>query len=718
MTAPRTASDRRYTLRCKLNEDHSTLEELLRLPAYQDKEKSLSQRRHLLESDISVLRESGEDLRVRLGAHNEEIYWIDNSHKITISGAPPDLSILYNLLAESGKSTEAEYASAALQILLSATNLTEKNTAYRIHLPRGKYILEIATAIARRQRVSIKYAAAYSSRCTQQIIEPVRIEAHYDAFYVLAYKIDESAAENPPLRTYKIDRIVEKPQLLADSATNTANFESEKIRGADSELEIINGFSTYDFQVRVKKSRALPLRELAAKITSAPAAKDGSAQEDLHIYQMQKEDMYEYLVFYGRDAQLLAPLEIRQDFYKRLQHLQRLARGGEVLTAAPANLADSAEPDSTGLNSVPSSVVPESAALKTTPKTALKSTPSTTSISQSAPFPPRPDSKKGDISLARKLSILYYLQEKSTSLTLQELADHYQISCEKMHKELRELSTVEITQAGGGYCSIVDLQISDVENARPDCRIRLLESPERTDISLNLVQLITLVAVIDYLVNLIDPAVVPSLFHLRNLLTSSAAAHGYGSAMWRPPQITGNREVYKVLEAAINNQQEIHFTYWKTHSSGYATSKEVSGFPIQIQVKDAPLLQVYTEESCRNYRLDRISQAKIGRATLSKRQYAEIKTQFRRTPLQFHTGQLRLYGHGSIKWVAEQIPQAVLLDNEQETVLELPFANLQWVAELLIRLGDGVEKVAATTSLLPLAEKAAALLDIYEESEA
>lgn len=704
MTAPRTASDRRYTLRCKLNEDHSTLEELLRLPAYQDKEKSLSQRRHLLESDISVLRESGEDLRVRLGAHNEEIYWIDNSHKITISGAPPDLSILYNLLVESGKSAEAEYASAALQILLSASNLTEKNTAYRIHLPRGKYILEIATAIARHQRVSIKYAAAYSSRCSQQIIEPVRIEAHYDAFYVLAYKIDANAVENPPLRTYKIDRILEKPQLLANSATNTANFGSEKSRGADSELEIINGFSTYDFQVRVKKSRALPLRELAAKVTSAPAAKDGSAQEDLHICQMQKEDMYEYLVFYGRDAQLLAPREIRQDFYERLQHLQRLARGGEVFTAASSDLADSA-----GSNSAPSFVDPKSAK--------LKSTPSPASISQSAPFPPRPDSKKGDISLARKLSILYYLQEKSTSITLQELADHYQISCEKMHKELRELSTVEITQAGG-YCSIVDLQISDVENARPDCRIRLLESPERTDISLNLVQLITLIAVIDYLVNLIDPAVVPSLFHLRNLLTSSAAAHGYGSAMWRPPQITGNREVYKVLEAAINNRQAVHFTYWKTHSSGYATSKEVSGFPIQIQVKDVPLLQVYTEESCRNYRLDRISQAEMGRATLSKRQYAEIKTQFRRTPLQFHTGQLRIYGQGSIKWVAEQIPQTVLLDNEQETVLELPFANLQWVAELLIRLGDGVEKVAATANLLPLAEKAAALLDIYEESEA
>lgn len=712
MTAPRTASDRRYTLRCKLNEDHSTLEELLRLPAYQDKEKSLSQRRHLLESDISVLRESGEDLRVRLGAHNEEIYWIDNSHKITINGAPPDLSILYNLLAENGKSAEAEYASAALQILLSASNLTEKNTAYRIHLPRGKYILEIATAIARRQRISIKYAAAYNSRFTQQIIEPVRIEAHYDAFYVLAYKIDKSAAENPPLRTYKIDRILEKPQLLADSATNTANFGSEKSHSTNSELEIINGFSTYDFQVRVKKSRALPLRELAAKVTSAPAAKDGNAQEDLHIYQMQKEDMYEYLVFYGRDAQLLAPREIRQDFYERLQHLQRLVKGGEVFTAAPCNLTNSTES-----NSVPSSAAPKSATLSATPKTALKTTPSTASISQSAPFPPRPDSKKGDISLARKLSILYYLQEKATSVTLQELADHYQISCEKMHKELRELSTVEITQAGG-YCSIVDLQISDVENARPDCRIRLLESPERTDISLNLVQLITLVAVIDYLVNLIDPAAVPSLFHLRNLLTSSAATHGYGSAMWRPPQITGNREVYKVLEAAINNRQEIHFTYWKTHSSGYATSKEVSGFPIQIQVKDVPLLQVYTEGSCRNYRLDRISQAKMGRASLSKRQYAEIKTQFRRTPLQFHTGQLRLYGQGSIKWVAEQIPQAVLLDNKQETVLELPFANLQWVAELLIRLGDGVEKITTTTSLLPLAEKAAALLDIYEESEA
>lgn len=172
------------------------------------------------------------------------------------------------------------------------------------------------------------------------------------------------------------------------------------------------------------------------------------------------------------------------------------------------------------------------------------------------------------------------------------------------------------------------------------------------------------------------------------------------------------------MEVAINNRQEIHFTYWKTHNSGYATSKEVSGFPIQIQVKDVPLLQVYTEGSCRNYRLDRISQAKMGRASLSKRQYAEIKTQFRRTPLQFHTGQLRLYGQGSIKWVAEQIPQAVLLDNEQETVLELPFASLQWVAELLIRLGDGVEKIATTTSLLPLAEKAAALLDIYEESEA
>lgn len=717
MTAPRTASDRRYTLRCKLNEDHSTLEELLRLPAYQDREKSLSQRRHLLESDISVLRESGEDLRVRLGAHNEEIYWIDNSHKITISGAPPDLSILYNLLTESGKSAEAEYASAALQILLSASNLTEKNTAYRIHLPRGKYILEIATAIARRQRVSIKYAAAYSSRCTQQIIEPVRIEAHYDAFYVLAYKIDANAVENPPLRTYKIDRILEKPQLLADSATNTANFRSEKSRNTDSELEIINDFSTYDFQVRIKKSRALPLRELAAKVTSAPAAKDGSAQEDLHIYQMQKEDMYEYLVFYGRDAQLLAPREIRQDFYERLQHLQHLARGGEVFTAAPSDLTDSAE-----YNSVPNSAAPKNATLKTAPKaalnTTLNSTPSTASISQSAPFPPRPDSKKGDISLARKLSILYYLQEKATSITLQKLADHYQISCEKMHKELRELSTVEITQAGGGYFSIVDLQISDVENARPDCRIRLLESPERTDISLNLVQLITLVAVIDYLVNLIDPAVVPSLFHLRNLLTSSAAKHGYGSAMWRPPQITGNRKVYKVFAEAINNRQEIHFTYWKTHSSGYATSKEVVGFPIQIQVKDTPLLQIYTEESCRNYRLDRISQAEMGRASLSKRQYAEIKTQFRRTPLQFHTGQLRLYGHGSIKWVAEQIPQAVLLDNEQETVLELPFASLQWVAELLIRLGDGVEKIATTTSLLPLAEKAAALLDIYEESEA
>ncbi|VEI12432.1 helix-turn-helix transcriptional regulator [Trueperella bialowiezensis] len=298
----RTASERRFALLVCIRSMKPTIDDMMALPVYHDYAEG--NRRRYVERDVQRLRHNGYPVVV----DDRGRYVLDQSTNIHVDASGVELGILSSLLQAKGTTTPFVQAQHGITKLLSRGQVAQKSAHLTVHTPAGEEAVRIAAAIQMGKRISCQYTPASSATPKTYVIEPFRLEAHFDVFYLRGYQVSVNGEPRTGQRTYKLDRIDGEVEILDSDIT----YEFDD--SADSDLAPINA--------TVRLHRELPL------IAQASSVNRHDGVIDIELTNIDRGDLYADLMFYGLDAELLGPADVRADFHRRVEHVAQLGEGG------------------------------------------------------------------------------------------------------------------------------------------------------------------------------------------------------------------------------------------------------------------------------------------------------------------------------------------------------------------------------------------------------
>ncbi|QOQ38841.1 helix-turn-helix transcriptional regulator [Trueperella pecoris] len=300
MNESRTVSERRFALLVLLRHARPTVREILALPAYSGIAPGNVQR--YLERDLLSLRESGYNIQV----DDEYRYILDDSTNIHVDGGDVEMSILRSLLGAKGKTEAFVSAQSAVTKLLSSAEASQPQARLSIHTPRGDAALKIAPAIQLGRRIAFRYQSATRSSPGRYVVDPLRLEVHFDAFYLRGFQIRGGSGAAGE-RMYKLDRIAGPVTTLDERITH------------ELDEAVVTTFTPVDAVVRTR--RELPLMMRASDVRQVEGG------YELTLVGIDRAHLYEDLMFYGLDAELVGPSDLKADFLARIAHLEHLGGG-------------------------------------------------------------------------------------------------------------------------------------------------------------------------------------------------------------------------------------------------------------------------------------------------------------------------------------------------------------------------------------------------------
>lgn len=312
-----------------------------------------------------------------------------------------------------------------------------------------------------------------------------------------------------------------------------------------------------------------------------------------------------------------------------------------------------------------------------------------------------------DLSLSRKSAILAFLV--GGPVTLSELANRFGRPWQDMRDELTELFVIEI-EHGGFYVSPFDIVMDD-DDPGPETLVSLGDIAEADVPSMTLAEVISVLALIDALLEVSDSRSAPHLSSLRDRLTRAAIDAGYESALWPAPRPVAPHAVIDTLNAAIAERKYVRIGYWKASSDPHLSRSEHDIAPVGITTGDRPLLVAANDSGeLRRFRVDRINSVdvidrgfsvKLRKAML--RQVEDEGDFIEGTPAV-------LWCEPRSRWVAEQLPGVKAQEIDGLLRLEFPIRSEAWLRTLLIRLGTYVVRIEPPELATSIAEQARVLL--------
>ncbi len=298
----RPVDQRRFALLVYIRRFTPTMDKIIAMPVYQGI--NPAHVRRYVERDLQDLRENGYQISV----DPMERYVLDDSTNIKVDGSGVELGILQSLLASKAKTTPFVVAQHGVTKLLSSGSVTSEAAGVTIHTPRGEEAVRIAAAIQLGKRIQFTYQSASSSEPALYTVEPFRLEVHYDVFYLRGYQVEVEGRSSRGHRVYKLDRIIGTVSMLDDDV-------SRRLDEVPTDLSPISA--------TVRLTRPLPLLAQATRV------KHHENGIDIELANIDRSDLYSTLMFYGLEAELLGPQDVRADFESRVRHLAALDTGGE-----------------------------------------------------------------------------------------------------------------------------------------------------------------------------------------------------------------------------------------------------------------------------------------------------------------------------------------------------------------------------------------------------
>ncbi|WFN89516.1 WYL domain-containing protein [Arcanobacterium wilhelmae] len=307
-----------------------------------------------------------------------------------------------------------------------------------------------------------------------------------------------------------------------------------------------------------------------------------------------------------------------------------------------------------------------------------------------------------NIGLSRQLAVLAYLSANSSSL--RELASHFSMKVPQMREVLSELNVVEINESGGVYSPFfVDVPSDDGEP------VRLIEGEIHAP-ALSLAEVMSVVALIDGLLEVADEATAANLLTLRERLVAGAVDAGYESALWPAPVRHALPEVMAQLARAKQMKKRVRLEYWVSDGVR-ARPKEYDAGVIDVIGGSTPYVTADVgDSSLRFFRVDRVGRVEVTNTKFSGR---DAKAATRNSSVQENP-----YGPSSAivvsskaRWVAESLP-VESVEGADPLVVTLNARDF-WLGTLLVRLGEDLVASSSEAAKANLER----ILRAYEEGQ-
>ncbi|QRV02954.1 WYL domain-containing protein [Arcanobacterium phocisimile] len=298
---PTSAEERRFTLLTLLSRQPATLAQIAQLPAYREHEGVAQQR--LIERDIQTVRESG----IIISVDSDYQYRVDTSQRIAVNLEDLDVTILRRLLGAKRRTNVEAFAQYAATKALGQGIVTDKMSAYKLKVPHGDHVVDIAQALEQRTRITFTYLK--QGHEVKYLVEPWRIEVHFGAFYMVGAVIKrDGQSARGDVRTFKLSRLSGKVSLLDEPVTLPA------VSDTDSAL------SPVDIDVFVSD----PQMPLARRGQIVEMRDDGVI---VRFVAADRWDIVDDVLFHSDDACIVAPAWLSNEVAHRIKHAKEVLSG-------------------------------------------------------------------------------------------------------------------------------------------------------------------------------------------------------------------------------------------------------------------------------------------------------------------------------------------------------------------------------------------------------
>ena len=623
--------------------------------------------------DLRALRALGNLITTTQDASGETLYVLDDSMDIEVDTAGCDLTLLFAVLDRKAQTSAGVLTQSGVRKLLVGGETHDTNMPVLTSSPRGTFIPQIAAAIAHRCTLEFSYAARVGS-ANDYSVEPWRIELHDGDFYLLASKLDEKTGKRAGFRRFKVERMT-----------------SVKVR--------------YDQRsAGVPSNLPAPFFEAASGVFSSDAphnhplivrSRETDSGASRVLPPLDRYDVFDDFAFYGVDARLLGPQPLAQEFLDRLRYVESVLTHENLQAREP-------KPQRTGSDAV-------------TPRSEY--TPAL------------------DPSIERREALYQFVLSRG-EVTLGEVARHFALDRQKALQELREIYTTEVFN-GWEYESLYDLEF-DVDQldgpASDDLVVRAWGVPEQFNrAGFSLAEIVSTVGTIDSLLVMARGQIRASLLDLRARLTSAVDEAGLGHSLWEATISEPPAGVYENLVAAITRRRLIRFRYWRISATPpCARPVEVLAAPLIIDASGTlaatshPLLvavpvresetdlSAYQVADVRHYRLDRITDIELTNQRFAAKAARHLLGASVDAQPEYSDNRVTLRLAKSGRWVAEQVPQAVVEDAGDGVLVSFPVRDTTWLRALLVRIGPELFDLQPRSVAASIAEQIHEILAHYE----
>ncbi|MCF2706421.1 WYL domain-containing protein [Arcanobacterium haemolyticum] len=645
MTAQRySAADRQLALVEAIRRSWGISRDKLRttLPVYEGMSERAFARS--LDRDLEALRFSGYPIVYDA----DRGYHVDRSSSFHAHVSNVDVGLLRAAVAGVVDDVRGFSVRTGLNKLLATSDSSKAKGIVRASIPEGDEAVPLARAI----QLSVSVTFTYGAREREYELRPTRLEVHYGAFYVVGFarRLDASRGRFEH-RTFRVSRMA--LGSLRFGLPWSADGEAPEDPGV---------FSFSDVIVAVRPGCAAPMIGRGESTKAQADAPTG--WECIRFDHAERHRLFEDLFTYGRDVRLIADETACSAWDSRLSHISAL------LERDTNSLGGVIDEDLTDIQSIP--VAPSEASVR------------------------KPMLNIHDI--VRVHALLIYLDRIGKPVSLKELSKHFGLPWKRVLELLWTANTVDIDGVVAPFDLVLPIppgqEDDDEEPTTAESEVLLgsAGSQELPELSLTLDETMVLVALIDSMMEVTSPGgSLTALRALRSKLVGAATESGYGSALWPEPQAPMNEEWLATLTRAIEEKRCVEFEYFQP-GDGRARRREVVMIPQVISSRTNPTIVGTIDDEVRSYRLDRIAYPRCGdKVPAPQRRRSKARVEAAEQESWKPEGDIvtvKVTKEG--RWAGETLPIIGRRNDDDNLVFALRSSSDEWLATLLIQLGESL----------------------------
>ncbi len=192
--------------------------------------------------------------------------------------------------------------------------------------PASRMLFRIIDAIQDRERIRFGYRSAGSRESTPRTLDPQLVFRYLGNDYVSGFAARAGTAEEAfEWRTFRLSRITtpyDEVERVAASGLLSSDRLAAVLSEASQDRTVFYRIAEVD--VAVRAGTCMPIRKLGTPVRAGEGTMEG--WDRFLLRNVDRQLLWEKLVYFGRDMRLLGPEDVLADYRKRLAHLSGLGK--------------------------------------------------------------------------------------------------------------------------------------------------------------------------------------------------------------------------------------------------------------------------------------------------------------------------------------------------------------------------------------------------------